>query len=60
MGFLVILILILIYSLPTIVACVRGHHNRIAIYATNWLVGWTAIGWVVALIWALTATEGKR
>lgn len=43
-----------VYVLPTIVAVYRQHHNRVPITLVNILLGWTAIGWVVALIWAFT------
>jgi len=32
----------------------RRHHNRVAIFALNLLAGWTAVGWIIALVWALT------
>lgn len=48
-------ILIGIYLLPTLIA--RGRHlpERGAIAALNILLGWTFLGWIVALIWAITA-----
>lgn len=49
----------LLYFTPAIVAMVRGHHNAFAIFLTNLLLGWTMIGWVIALIWSFTAT-GRR
>ncbi len=49
-----VLIIGLLYFLPTICAWARHHHNAPAITATNLLVGWTLIGWVVALVWSLT------
>jgi hypothetical protein len=30
------------------------HHNAVAILVLNLLLGWTLIGWMVALVWALT------
>jgi hypothetical protein len=30
-----------------------GKHNAGAIFALNLLLGWTLVGWVVALVWAL-------
>ncbi len=43
------------YFLPTLIAVLRRHHNTLAIFATNVLLGWTFIGWVIAFIWSLTA-----
>ncbi len=48
------LFLLAIYFIPTIVATARNHHNTTAIFWLNFLLGLTAIGWIVALIWSLT------
>lgn len=45
----------LFYFPPTIVAWVRKHPNRVSIFLLNLLLGWTVIGWVVALIWSAAA-----
>jgi hypothetical protein len=44
-----------IYFIPTGVAMLRNHHNAGAIFALNFLLGWTVIGWVAALVWSLTS-----
>jgi hypothetical protein len=49
-----------LYFLPFLLAKHRKHHQSDAILLTNLLLGWTAIGWVVALIWSATATDGKK
>ena len=41
------------YFLPTIIAFVRSKRDAGAILVLNFLLGWTAIGWVIALIWSL-------
>jgi hypothetical protein len=43
-----------VYFLPAIVAWKRNHRNTAAIFALNLFLGWTLIGWVAALVWALT------
>ena len=43
------------YFLPTIIAVNRRHHQRTPIVLVNTLLGWTVIGWFVALIWAVSA-----
>jgi hypothetical protein len=48
------LVILGFYFFPTIVSGLRHHHNDKAIFATNLLPGWTMIGWIAALIWALT------
>ena len=51
--------LLVAYFLPAVIAVWRSHHNRIAIAAVNVLLGWTFLGWVVALVWSLTATRSS-
>ena len=54
--FLGILFLAL-YFLPATIASARGHHNRLAIWVLNLFLGWTALGWIAALVWAFTAVR---
>ena len=49
--------LIGLYFIPTIVAMARHHHNALAVGMLNFFLGWTFIGWVVALVWACTAVR---
>jgi ribosomal protein L40E len=44
--------LVALYFLPTLIAAVRNHHNFTPVLLVNLLLGWTVIGWVVALIWS--------
>jgi len=45
--------MILMYFLPAIIG--RNKHDAAGIFLLNLLLGWTVIGWVIALIWACTA-----
>ena len=57
-GFLVLALLILaVYMLPTIVAFSRGRHNKVAILVLNVFLGWTLLGWVISLVWAVSSTK---
>lgn len=49
------LVLLFIAFLPTAIAVIRGHQDSFAIFLTNLLLGWTFVGWLVALIWSFTA-----
>ena len=42
------------YFIPTIVAKVRHKENINAIFVLNLFLGWTIVGWVVALVWAVS------
>ena len=50
---------LIFYFLPTFVAARRDHRNAGAIAALNFFLGWTFIGWVIALVWALTNEPSK-
>ena len=47
-----IIFVLLIYFLPTIVAWCRWHRNEYVIGMLNTFLGWTFIGWAIALVWA--------
>ena len=52
-------ILVLLYFLPTIVASNRGH--RVAgILLLNLFLGWTVIGWILMMLWALLSEPPYR
>jgi hypothetical protein len=40
------------YFLPSIVAFARSKRDRLSIFLLNLFLGWTFIGWIVALVWA--------
>lgn len=44
-----------LYLLPGIVAMAGGKRGTAGIFMLNLLLGWTVIGWIVALVWALAA-----
>lgn len=48
-----ILVVIVVYFIPTIVAYFKNHINTLAIFILNLFFGCTLIGWVAALIWAV-------
>jgi hypothetical protein len=43
-----------LWIMPGIIAAIRKHHNTGAIWIVTLLLGWTFIGWVVALVWSFT------
>lgn len=63
MSDLMLLVLILssvcLYVFPSIVAANRKHKNGNAIFILNLFLGWTFLGWIVALIWAFTDNTEK-
>jgi len=53
-------LLIWLWLVPAIVAKRRRHPNQMAILVLTVLLGWTFLGWVVALVWASTAIPETR
>ena len=52
-GFAMLTFLGIIYFVPTIVAYSNKHRNAAGVLVLNFFLGWTLLGWVVALIWAI-------
>jgi hypothetical protein len=50
----------LFYIIPGLVAWDRQHPQVRWIWALTLVLGWTGIGWLLALIWALQSTGAHR
>ncbi len=53
------LFVLVIYVLPVFIAMRRHHHQLGPIAVINIFLGWTFLGWVVALAWSLSAVPGS-
>ena len=53
----VVTVLTLGYMLPWAIAATRGKSNSAAVALVNLLLGWTFVGWVVALVMACTSHQ---
>src|SRR5258708_7290805 len=54
LGVVVLAICVGIYFIPYIIAKSNKKQNAGAIGALNFFLGWTLVGWVVALVWAMS------
>jgi hypothetical protein len=54
------LAIILVYLVPSIIAQRYQHPKQPTILLLNVALGWTIVGWIVALIWALDGTLATR
>jgi hypothetical protein len=43
---------IALYFFPSIEAGIKAHRSKMSIFLVNLFLGWTLVGWVVALAWA--------
>ncbi|WP_413460095.1 superinfection immunity protein [Herbaspirillum huttiense] len=48
----------ILYFLPSYEAWLNRHPKIYAVFTLNLLLGWTLIGWVAAIVWALTHNPG--
>jgi hypothetical protein len=55
-----LLTLFVMYWLPTIVAIARHTPSALGVAALNFFFGWTGIGWIMALVWALAAGNNSQ
>ena len=58
---LFLLVIVLpIYFIPSICASIREHKKFASIMVVNLFLGWTFIGWVIALAWAFSEDNRKE
>jgi hypothetical protein len=50
---LLLFALLSIYLFPTAIAAKFDNRNLLSIFILNVFLGWTVLGWVTALIWAV-------
>lgn len=56
-GLVVLVVLAALYFLPFLIATQRKHHQQNSILILNFFLGWTFLGWVVALAMAVSHTD---
>jgi hypothetical protein len=52
-AWIVIFLAIIFYLLPCVISASRGCKHGGMIFMINLLFGWTILGWIAALIWAI-------
>lgn len=55
---ILILLFLPLYFLPSIIA--RKGDSFVSIFLVNLLLGWTFLGWIVSLIWAISSIRKKE
>ncbi|MFH1378596.1 MAG: superinfection immunity protein [Planctomycetota bacterium] len=56
---LALILALCIYFIPSIIAVLRGHINTAPIILINIFLGWSFLGWIGSLAWALSHFEEK-
>ena len=59
LAILLAFISLAIYFIPIIIAYVRRHNNFTAICLLTIFTGWTFLGWLASLLWALNSDTEK-
>jgi len=59
-GFIMIGLGIVAYFTPGIIAVVRRHRKATSIFLVNLFFGWSVLGWIFALVWALRANVAPK
>ena len=57
---ILIFILGTLYFIPTIIAKACNKKNSDGVFIVNFTLGWTIIGWIIALMWAISAPQNKN
>lgn len=50
--YVVVVMILMLYFLPTIIGAIRKVPNVVSVFVINFFLGWSLIGWVVALAMA--------
>jgi Superinfection immunity protein len=56
-GFILLGLILFFYFLPAINGLCNGHPHKAGIILLNFFLGWTLVGWVVALVWAVSKPQ---
>lgn len=51
---------LLLYFLPTVIAAYRLHPNAAPVFVVNLFLGWTLVGFVVALAWSVSHIGNRQ
>jgi len=51
--------ILLLYFLPTILAFSRKKNNKSIIFLVMFFLGWSVIGWIVSLVWAISPDNSQ-
>lgn len=46
-------VMFFIYFIPSMIAAARNKRQKLAIFMLNLCAGWTFLGWVGSLVWAV-------
>lgn len=56
----ILLLFIIMYFLPSILAGTRQHNESGTIFMLNLLLGWTVIAWIITFFWSLGGNTKRK
>jgi len=59
-ALVVVVLLLAVYFAPTAIAVSRSHPHSASIFVINLFLGWSLIGWVVALAMSVSGFQQRR
>ena len=59
LGSALICFLLCLYFLPALIAWYYNDKNTIWIFVLTLITGWTSLGWILALLWAVLERDGS-
>ena len=59
-GLVILAVMAVVYFLPALVALNRHHQSAGPIFVIDLFLGWTLLGWVVALAWSVGPVRAAR
>jgi cytoskeletal protein RodZ len=60
LGFFGTLLVLIFYFLPAVIASQRNTKHGGMIFLVNLVFGWTILGWIAALIWAIVEAPHEQ
>ena len=57
---IIAIFVLVIYFIPTGVACIRKTKRDTGIFLLNLFLGWTLLGWVGSLVWAVSDNKKEN
>ncbi|MEO1316202.1 MAG: superinfection immunity protein [Pseudomonadota bacterium] len=56
-GLIILIVGLVVYFLPTMIAIKRRMRRQAGVGVLNTFLGWTFLGWVGALVWAVSGDK---
>jgi hypothetical protein len=59
-GLVVVLLCLFVYFLPSVIGFKRHVRARVQVLIVNLVLGWSLLGWFIALVWAFSPSVDQQ